>query len=226
MKKLFAASLLMSLSSFCSAADLYDAKQSYEQGEQVTFENAIYEAQWYANQNQSPADITENAWESPWVYIVELQEPDTETGTGTESNPEYVQIMNDMHKKMTLRLAELRRMGADPDYYFYKDDGEKYIELDGIHFKITEDGNPFAPMLSWDDDSGNLALFPFFDTTEWDLVQLEGGVIAVNNKFGNWDWGNACLLEYLPYGHLETNNLLKDTSTCFDGSNPDLKPLD
>ncbi len=47
-------------------------------GDTVSFNGAIYEAQWWANPNQSPADITENSWESPWVLISE---------TGGEINP-------------------------------------------------------------------------------------------------------------------------------------------
>ncbi|ELA4932036.1 chitinase [Vibrio vulnificus] len=69
--KYLAVSMMLALSSSITAAELYDTSKSYSGGEQVSFNGAIYEAQWWANPNQSPADITSNIWESPWVLVSE-----------------------------------------------------------------------------------------------------------------------------------------------------------
>lgn len=64
------------------AAEPYDKSKSYNAGEQVSFNNNIYEAQWWANPNDSPASVTENSWESPWILISEG------TGGGGSVTPE------------------------------------------------------------------------------------------------------------------------------------------
>ncbi|MCU8156960.1 chitinase [Vibrio vulnificus] len=69
--KYLAVSMMLALSGSITAAELYDTSKSYPSGEQVSFNGAIYEAQWWANPNQSPADITSNIWESPWVLVSE-----------------------------------------------------------------------------------------------------------------------------------------------------------
>lgn len=67
--KLLALSLLLSGS--LSAAELYDPSKNYSAGAQVSLNGNVYEAQWWANPGQSPADITGNAWESPWILVSE-----------------------------------------------------------------------------------------------------------------------------------------------------------
>ncbi|MDD1792705.1 hypothetical protein LRP50_06170 [Enterovibrio sp. ZSDZ42] len=67
--RLLALSLLLSGS--LSAAELYNPAKNYTVGEQVSFNGNIYEAQWWANAGQSPAGITQNSWDSPWVWVSE-----------------------------------------------------------------------------------------------------------------------------------------------------------
>ncbi|EKO3563400.1 chitinase [Vibrio fluvialis] len=62
-------SVVLFFSGGINAANLYNPNKSYVGGEQVSFNGAIYEAQWWANAQQSPAEITNNSWESPWVLI-------------------------------------------------------------------------------------------------------------------------------------------------------------
>ena len=66
---LIALSVMFSSSVF--AVELYDITKNYPTGEQAAYEGKIYETQWWANPGQSPADITENSWESPWIYIAD-----------------------------------------------------------------------------------------------------------------------------------------------------------
>ncbi|CAM4242677.1 glycoside hydrolase family 19 protein [Vibrio neonatus] len=70
--------MLLAFSSAAFSAEIYDQSKSYSGGERVSFNGAIYEAQWWVNPNQSPADVTGNSWESPWILISE---------TGGETTP-------------------------------------------------------------------------------------------------------------------------------------------
>ncbi|WP_300177220.1 hypothetical protein [uncultured Aliivibrio sp.] len=67
--KLLALSVMLAGS--LSAAELYVPSEHYPGGEQISFNGNIYETQWWANPGQSPADITENSWDSPWVWVSE-----------------------------------------------------------------------------------------------------------------------------------------------------------
>lgn len=69
--KLNLIALSIMLSGSLSAAELYNPSQNYPAGEQVSFNGNIYETQWWANPGQSPAGITENSWDSPWVWVSE-----------------------------------------------------------------------------------------------------------------------------------------------------------
>ncbi|PAR32720.1 hypothetical protein [Vibrio metoecus] len=69
--KLNLIALSIMLSGSLSAAELYNPSQNYPAGEQVSFNGNIYETQWWANAGQSPAGITENSWDSPWVWVSE-----------------------------------------------------------------------------------------------------------------------------------------------------------
>ncbi|MGL5990829.1 MAG: hypothetical protein ACRCZT_04040 [Plesiomonas sp.] len=82
MMKLNVLTLAMLMSGAVTAADLYDPTKSYPGGEQATLNNNLYETQWWANPGESPANITANAWESPWVFVSEVdngEPPATET---------------------------------------------------------------------------------------------------------------------------------------------------
>lgn len=81
-KNLISLSIMLLCAGSAFAADLYDPSKSYQGGEQVSFNGAIYEARWWANPNQSPADAGDNNWDSPWVLISE---------TGGETKPPVVE---------------------------------------------------------------------------------------------------------------------------------------
>lgn len=132
-------------------------------------------------------------------------------------NPHYVQIMKEMAAKMVTRVNELKDFAANPDFFFYKD-GKKYIEINGINFEIDEQyGTPILPFRNFGDDSATRSLFGFFDKN-WEFSWFDGGVVVANTQWGNYDWGNGCVLEYLPSGHLNTNFVLSEAMSCFDGS--------
>ncbi len=71
--KLLTLSILFSTA--VAAAPNYDITKSYPEGEKVTFEGDIFQSQWWANAGQSPADVTDSAWESPWLAVEQADIP-------------------------------------------------------------------------------------------------------------------------------------------------------
>lgn len=69
MLKFLTISIAMAISSTAFATESYDPNKSYSAGTQVSFNGNVYEAQWWANPQQSPASMTGNSWESPWILI-------------------------------------------------------------------------------------------------------------------------------------------------------------
>ena len=234
-KKLLSMAILLTASSSLFAAEMYDPNKNYSTKEQVQFNGNIFEAQWWVNQNESPATITQNTWESPWVFISTSEAitpedvlplpPPAEVMPEIEqvSQVKYVQIMNKMATQMVQRVSELKKYAQDPDFYFFKD-GKKFIKINDIDYEIdAEHGTPIIPLRNWADDSATRNLFSFFDQ-DWEFSMYEGGAVVVNKTWGNYDWGNGCVLEYLPNGHLESDYVLNEAFTCMDGSDKHEKP--
>ena len=228
--KLLSAAILLATSGSLFATETYDPSKSYSAKEQVQFNDSIFEAQWWVNPSESPANITQNAWESPWIFISKSESdtipeevlpppPESEITPeiDTTNQVKYVQIMNEMASKMVERVKELKSFANNPEFYFFKD-GKKYIELNGINYEIDQEhGTPIVPLRNWADDSATRNLFSFFDQS-WEFSMYEGGVVVANKDWGNYDWNNGCVLEYLPNGHLDSDYVLNETLTCFVGS--------
>lgn len=139
------------------------------------------------------------------------------------NNIKYVQVMKEMAAQMVQRVDELKAYSKDPEFYFLKD-GKKFIEINGVDYEIDETyGTPIIPMRNWADESATRNLFSFFDAT-WEFSWSQGGAIAVNKQWGNYNWGQGCLIEYLPSGHLNTNFVLNEALSCFDGSETNTLP--
>ncbi|WP_063658552.1 glycoside hydrolase family 19 protein [Aliivibrio fischeri] len=63
--------VMLATSAYVNAAEIYSQEQSYQAGSQVSFNGDIYEAKWWANPGQSPADVAANPWDTPWELISE-----------------------------------------------------------------------------------------------------------------------------------------------------------
>ncbi|WP_181314248.1 hypothetical protein [Photobacterium phosphoreum] len=116
-RKLLSIAMLLTASGSVYTAEMYDLSKSYSAKEQVQLNGNLFEAQWWANQNESPANITQNIWESPWIFIAELESgtvpeevlppppiPEITPDIDTASQVKYVQIMNEMANKMVQRV--------------------------------------------------------------------------------------------------------------------------
>lgn len=78
--------LALATSVATNATEPYDRSQSYSAGAQVLYNGDMYEAQWWANPNDSPASVTANAWESPWILISEGVGGNENPDTGSDNN--------------------------------------------------------------------------------------------------------------------------------------------
>ncbi len=59
---------ILAVSSSVFSAERYDPSKSYSSGSEVYFNEKIFEAQWWVSPGDSPAKITANSWESPWIF--------------------------------------------------------------------------------------------------------------------------------------------------------------
>lgn len=113
------------------------------------------------------------------------------------------------------RLRELQTYAENPDNVIIIND-ERFIELSGIKYKLNNKNNPEIPLRAWDDASAIQTLFPFF-TDDWELSQYSDGAVFVNKYFGNYNYGNGCLLEYYPDGSIQNGQItdvIIETSSC------------
>ena len=97
------------------AGGLYDPKQTYTAGQRVTFQGCLYEAQWLVNQDESPAGVTLNNWESPWVHVSGKKHHQVAQVVEKKivtPNSDYFEMINRMHDKLLAKVNEFR----DPEH--------------------------------------------------------------------------------------------------------------
>ncbi|MGF1726052.1 hypothetical protein [Photobacterium nomapromontoriensis] len=153
-----------------------------------------------------------------------------------ESQPEYIDIMNETAKKIEARIAEINGYAQSNDYLYSLDEVDfphshvpafsngKYLSINGIVYPVTTDNTVSVPMRHWSDESAMRNLFSFLGD-DWELSWYQGGITFVNKKFGNYDYGNGCLLEYYPLADRipseyinKDYNLVRELETCYDNS--------
>lgn len=162
-----------------------------------------------------------------------------ESVTSTQSKAEYVDIMNKTAKLIEQRLFELGEVAKDRTLLLTEEQAVaagfdlarksihasgNYVSINGVIYSITKDNTVEIPLRHWNDDSAIRNLFDFLGQ-DWELSQYQGGAVFVNKKFGNYDYGNGCLLEYYPNSSEIPNNyvnkdngLIRELETCFDDS--------
>ncbi|MGL4711641.1 MAG: YncE family protein, partial [Shewanella sp.] len=118
---------------------------------------------------------------------------------------------------MDARLQSLRSLAANETNVTIKD-GKRYLAVNGVEYQLTSDNNLIfdLPKPTFLDETNIRNVFDFFND-DWELTWYDGGVVAVNKLFGNYDYGNGCQMEYFPHGSLqqgERTNLVMDTRTC------------
>lgn len=122
-----------------------------------------------------------------------------------------------IHKKMDERLTELREYASDESNVIIQ--GEKrFINVNGMQYEINQDNYIlFDFPMPFTDETAFRNVFDFIDN-DWELTWYDLGMVAVNKVFGNYDYGNGCLIEYGPEGNVSSptglTHLAIETSSC------------
>ncbi|SMY17466.1 carbohydrate-binding protein [Photobacterium aquimaris] len=115
-----------------------------------------------------------------------------------DTDPYLVDLMKEVEVKLENRLEEIREKVRNNEDIIISGD-KKYLSINNINYEIYSNGNIKMPLRPISDESALRNAFPFFDD-EWEL-SLGGsgsGALFVNKKFGNYNYGEGCLLEYWP----------------------------
>lgn len=99
---------------------------------------------------------------------------------------------------MSERLQALRSQASAGKNLVIKD-GKHYLDVNGTLYRLNSDNYILfdMPKPVFLDETAMRNVFDFF-SPEWELTWYDGGLVAVNTLFGNYDYGNGCLLEYIP----------------------------
>lgn len=122
----------------------------------------------------------------------------------------------EMHQNIVNKIEDLRRYASD-DKNVIVENGRRQIVINDKKFYITDDNYIFFDLpKTFLDESDFRHVFDFINN-DWELSWYHGGMVAVNKVFGNYDYGNGCLMEYYPEGTVDTNgptHVLLETMSC------------
>lgn len=122
-----------------------------------------------------------------------------------------------IHQQMDARIAELREYASN-DSNVIVQDNKRFINVNNTQYQINQDNyilfdfpRPFT------DETAFRNVFDFLDS-DWELTWYDLGMVAVNKVFGNYDYGNGCLIEYGPEGNVSSptglTHLAIETASC------------
>ncbi|KLV07152.1 hypothetical protein ABT56_06275 [Photobacterium aquae] len=122
----------------------------------------------------------------------------------------------EVHQNIVNKIEDLRRYASD-DNNVIVENGTRKIEVNGVKYALTDDNYiSFDIPKPFNNETAFRNVFDFIDT-DWELTWYHGGMVAVNKVFGNYDYGNGCLMEYYPKGTVDANgptHVLLETASC------------
>nr|WP_086940037.1 hypothetical protein [Thaumasiovibrio occultus] len=103
------------------------------------------------------------------------------------------------HSQIQARIDELRNYAQDENNVIVKD-GKRFITVNGFEYEINHDNYiKFDLPTPFNDETPFRNVFDFLND-DWELTWYHFGMVAVNKVWGNYDYGNGCLIEYGPNG--------------------------
>jgi hypothetical protein len=125
--------------------------------------------------------------------------------------------MTTLHQKMDERIAELREYASNENNVIIQDE-KRYIQVNNAQYEINQDNYLlFNFPEPYTDETAFRNVFSFIDS-DWELSWYDQGMVAVNKLFGNYDYGNGCLIEYGPEGNVSSptglTHLAIETASC------------
>lgn len=136
----------------------------------------------------------------------------------SSNNPEqqyFKTTYESIYTQINNKLEEIRTLASD-EKNIIQENGKRYISVNGLQYEVNAKNYPIIPLRHWSDESYMRNLFDFI-SNDWELTMFQGGMVAVNKLFGNYDYDNGCLIEYFPKGTLTNNgleHLVIETSSC------------
>ncbi|MGL4473139.1 MAG: chitinase N-terminal domain-containing protein [Shewanella sp.] len=128
----------------------------------------------------------------------------------------FATIYQEHQSKMAERLQALRAQAANGENLVIKD-GKRYLEINGTLYRLNNENYIMfdMPKPVFLDETAIRNVFGFFNN-DWELTWYDGGVVAVNTRFGNYDYGNGCLLEYMPSQTTldDSSRIIIETASC------------
>jgi hypothetical protein len=126
--------------------------------------------------------------------------------------------VTNVHQQIEQRIADLKEYAADEGNVMIEDD-KRYIKVNNTQYQINQDNYIMFELPSpFIDETNFRNVFDFIDN-DWELTWDDSGMVAVNKVFGNYDYGNGCLIEYSPQGDVytpsgSTEHLMVETASC------------
>ncbi|MGF1686515.1 hypothetical protein L4C36_07435 [Photobacterium japonica] len=110
---------------------------------------------------------------------------------------QYVVEMQTMHRMMNERIEALRAYASDEKNVIQRD-GRRFIMVEDREYEIGKDNYLYFDIpRPFHNEEIFRHIFGFFNE-DWELTLYERGMVAVNRIYGNYDYGNGCLMEYNP----------------------------
>ncbi|WP_418113435.1 hypothetical protein RJD40_11105 [Vibrio scophthalmi] len=134
-----------------------------------------------------------------------------------QENTYFQSVYQDTYEQINQRIEALRQLAMN-DENVIVEDGVRYLVVNDSRYKLNKDNylRFEATFPNFYDETTFRNVFDFLDSS-WELTWYEGGMIAVNKTFGNYDWDQGCLLEYVPNGFIGNSGVervLMETDTC------------
>ncbi|HIF9437471.1 TPA: YncE family protein [Photobacterium damselae] len=139
------------------------------------------------------------------------------TAFANSAEQEYFKsVYQDAYQQVSSKLETLRQQANNPNNVIVENN-QRYLEVNGIKYRLNSDNyilfdfpRPFTDESSFRNIFNSLS-------DDWELTWYDLGVVMVNKHFGNYEYGNGCLMEYYPGGTTFDNEFTRvalETSSC------------
>ncbi|PSU25890.1 hypothetical protein CTM97_06095 [Photobacterium phosphoreum] len=131
-----------------------------------------------------------------------------------------------IYNKVNNRIEEIRLLAQNENNIVIIN-GQRNISINDINYRINDDNyiQFDFPTPTFTDETRFRNVFDFIGT-DWELTWYDLGIVMVNKTFGNYDYGNGCLIEYSPNNLIATpagdTHLVIETASCAIEANEEL----
>ena len=135
------------------------------------------------------------------------------------TSDEYIKSESQtIYNKVNDKIEQIRLLAQDENNIVIID-GQRNISINGINYRLNDDNyiQFDFPTPTFTDETRFRNVFDFIGS-DWELTWYDLGIVMVNKIFGNYDYGNGCLIEYSPNNLIATpvgdSHLVIETASC------------